>query len=243
MQNPGFWSGLAQFTVICVVAASAIWMLSANARREIEALAIANGDSVQWSLAQSEVEFRTYIGSLQDVLLSAQADVQEVRNRFDVFYSRFQTLRSASTFKEVRDMPGVAERLETIEAYLYAAIPTIDSDDDELLRSLPDLLEDAKPLGDDVREVSLAGVRAFASEAQSRRKNVAGTLFELGTIMFLLLAIVLAAVRAGGPSFRAVGRRFVARRWPGPKTPSATRRRVAPPASPARKVRGPSSRP
>jgi PAS domain S-box-containing protein len=194
LQNPGFWSGLAQFSVICVVAASAIWMLSANARREIEALAIANGDSVQWSLAQSEVEFRTYIGTLQDVLLSPQADVQEVRNRFDVFYSRFQTLRSASTFEEVRDMPGVAERLEAIEAYLYTAIPTIDGDDDQLLRSLPDLLDGAKSLGDDVREVSLAGVRAFASEAQSRRKNVAGTLFELGTIMFLLLAIVLAAV-------------------------------------------------
>lgn len=65
----GLWAGSVLFALIVLASVTVIWVLSADARREIDALATANSDSSQWSLAQAEVEFL----SLENAVLAALA--------------------------------------------------------------------------------------------------------------------------------------------------------------------------
>ena len=110
------------YVAVVLFGAAAIWLLSADARREVDALATANADSTQWSLAQSEVEFLSFASAARAVL-AGQAQPAEARRRFDVFYSRVQTLNSARAFAEVRARPEVASSLADINVFLADAIP------------------------------------------------------------------------------------------------------------------------
>lgn len=75
--------------VIAVIGACfvGIWFLSADARREIDALATANADSTQWSIAQTEVELLTLEAAVLNAMHdNSQAALRDVRRRFDVFF-------------------------------------------------------------------------------------------------------------------------------------------------------------
>ena len=77
-----------------------IWLLSADARREIDALATANSDSTQWSLAQAEVEFLQLETAVLAAETASAVSLRELRRRFDVFYSRMNIIRNTEPAPE-----------------------------------------------------------------------------------------------------------------------------------------------
>ena len=111
-------SGLALVLGILVLCIYGIWILSSDARRELDKLATARGETMQWSLAQSEVEFL----AMSNAALAARGDkpasLQELRQRFDVFYSRVAVLRDARGFAPLREDP-------TAVSYTHLTLPTI----------------------------------------------------------------------------------------------------------------------
>ena len=181
------------YVAVVLFGAAAIWLLSADARREVDALATANADSTQWSLAQSEVEFLSFASAARAVL-AGQAQPAEARRRFDVFYSRVQTLNSARAFAEVRARPEVASSLADINVFLADAIPAIDVDDATFVTSLPGLIDGFPSLQANLRTVSLAGVSVFSARSEAQRAALSGALTDLGLISFGLLALLLALV-------------------------------------------------
>lgn len=176
-------------SVLAVVA----WSHHADIRRQIEELGIANSDSTQWSLAQTEVEAM----ALQRAILLLQADpadadqADELRKRFDILYSRLQTLRTGRTFEGLRARTGIVPALDELQAALEDAIPVIDGDDPLLVASLDRLAAQAEAALPLVRQISLAGVRQFSSESDLRRQDVVKTLFQL-SLMVVPLFLVLA---------------------------------------------------
>lgn len=188
-----FLQGVAIYLAVVFLSATAIWLMSTDARHKIDALAVANADSTQWSLAQSEVEFLALLSAVQ----AAGADkngLENVRKRFDVFYSRIQTIKSSPAFDGVRDIPNVATSMANIETLLETAIPIIDASDSLLAESMPTLQSNLQARRGGLRDLSLAGVRVFAERSETQRKTVASALTDLGWIAFGLLALLLGVV-------------------------------------------------
>ncbi|MDD9978253.1 MAG: ATP-binding protein [Boseongicola sp.] len=181
------------YLAVVLLSAAAIWILSADARREVDALAVANADSTQWSLAQNEVEFLAFTNAAHAVV-AGQAEPREARRRFDVLFSRVQTLKSAPAYAEIRERDSVAKSISKIEDFLEKAIPIIDADDGETISGLPDLVGEFSELRKEFRDISLVGVTVFAQRSETQRASVSNALKDLGVISFALLAMLLAVV-------------------------------------------------
>ncbi len=175
-------------------------MISADARRQIDRLAIANLESVQWALAQSEVELLTMLellGQIQQIAPEEQAAaLAQFRQRFDIFYSRNRTLNIGTVFDHVRQHEGVQDALVEISDFLAYAIPLVDGPDAQLIEALPELRARAKALRPSVREISLEGVRTNSMHSDRQRAQVASALEDLALLVAMLFLALVAVVLA-----------------------------------------------
>lgn len=192
------------FLTLLVVLGSAvgIYFLSADARREVNALATANSDSTQWALAQSEVELLALLSETR----KTEPDFRNIRSRFDVFYSRVSTMQESMVLAALRDNAEANESLKKVRDQLDALIPIIDGPDAELLTLLPNLGDRIEGLRPEVRTVSLAGVEHFSRLSDLQRDRVSTALIRLGTLTFLLVgalsAVALALFRSNRSATR-----------------------------------------
>ena len=182
----------APLIVLCI---SGILLLSRDAAKEIQSLATANSDSTQWSLAQVEVEFN----GLERVLAQARGaqQLQDLRRRFDIFYSRFATVATGAIYAplaaDLRAQPSYA----AISRFLAESVPLMDGPDAGLVAALPALRRQVSALRPEVRQISLTGVRVFSEQADAQRHKVMGTLTRvtlLAAALVLALALGVAAL-------------------------------------------------
>ncbi|MXQ07487.1 response regulator [Alphaproteobacteria bacterium GH1-50] len=179
-----------------------LWLLSANARDKIDQLATANADSMQWSLAQFEVEYLV-LRTTTEAAQNGTQTLDEVRRRFDVFYSRVGTVKSSAAFQTILATEDVSQAMERVDAFLSEVAPLIDGDDPALRAALPGISSDLVSLHTELRTIALVGVRVFAGRAEAQRLAVADALRDLAIIALALLTglltvftILLALIRA-----------------------------------------------
>ena len=103
--------------VLVLGGAMGLWLLSADARREIDGLATANADSTLWTLAQAEVEFLKFHNALTQAEIDAAAALPEVRRRFDVLFARIEVLRRSAGLSSVNEVAATAETLAEVQAF------------------------------------------------------------------------------------------------------------------------------
>jgi PAS domain S-box-containing protein len=180
--------GVALCAIAISVLANGVW-------REVDALAAANSDTTQWSLAQTEVELLTLQAAIHATTHTGQPNVKEIRNRFDIFYSRIQLLREGQQFGDLRSDSNVAGNLDAIVTVLDRYIPKIDGPDAGLVAALPQLEQDMTGLRPAVRDFSLLGVRLFAADSDAQREDLASLLARIG---YLTLVLVLALMSGIG---------------------------------------------
>ena len=186
--------------------ACVVWLVSTDARRQIEHLATANTDSTQWSLAQSEVELLALLVAISDATEKPDDPnaLGRVRSRFDIFYSRLRTLTTGRVFETLRQNNSAGERLARVATVLDEAIPLIDAPDAELRRSLPTLGADIAALRPAVRSASLDGVRLFSDDSDRQREQLSSTLRDLALLVGLMaVAITVVVVALGIMATRA----------------------------------------
>lgn len=182
------WFGALLTFAVVLGSAVGIYLMSADARREINALATTNSDSTQWALAQSEVELLALLSESR----RSQPDLQNIRSRFDVFFSRVSTMQESAVLADLRKNSHVNENLRTVREQLDDLIPIIDGSDANLTASLPELGDRIEELRLDMRTVSLAGVEHFSQISDLQRERVSAALIRLGTLTFLLVAALSA---------------------------------------------------
>ena len=170
-----------------------LWSLSSNARDKIELLATANADSMQWSLAQVEVEYLV-LRTAAEAARNGTETLDDLRRRFDVFYSRTETAKSSSAFQDVLALPGADAAIVRIDAFLDRTVPLVDGPDAGLRAALPDLTAELAALQPDLRTIALSGVRVFAAKSENQRLAVADALRDLGVIAISLLLGLLTVV-------------------------------------------------
>ena len=197
------WFGAFLALLVFAACAVGIYYLSADARREINALATANTDSTQWALAQSEVELLALLSEARRADLSQDAQASRVRRRFDVFYSRINTMQESSVLAVLREDETTSAELTKVADLLDSMIPTIDGPDAALIAALPDLATRIDGVRPSLREVSLWGVTHFSRVSDEQRERVTNALLRLGFLTFLLVAALSVVVLALIKSYRS----------------------------------------
>lgn len=160
----------------------AIAFLTWKVRHEIEELSSATSDNVQWALSQTEVEFQEFSGRIR-----VGADLAGIRRRFDIFYSRINTVSEAKVFEELRADDDFRATLQKIEDWLEATVHYIDATDAELTGNMPRLAGLVQDLRPNVRKLSNSGLKIFARNSDRQRANVALTMIALALALAALI--------------------------------------------------------
>jgi len=190
----GYWlrSSLVGASIgLCVVA---IGTLALEAVDKLDNLRTANSDNVNWTLSQLEVELL----QLEIALLEAgqEAQLSDVRRRFDVFYSRLSTIANGAAYATLRQQDTFAEPLARIRDFLDRTVPLIDGPPAQLEASLPALRAEADSVHAAVRAMALSGLEQFARLSDKSRESIAATLLHLalltsGLVLALTLLLIL----------------------------------------------------
>ena len=179
-----FKTGRRTIAVLAGLAACiAIAFLTQNVIREIRLLGSASSDNVQWSLAQTEVEFL----ELQNQIKSVPVDLVQLRQKFDIFYSRIITVRNAAVFAQLRASERPSADLGKITDFLNDAVDLIDAEDSVLLGSLQELSDMSDNTRPVVRALATSGLKLFAQSADTQREAVARTLTQLAIALVCLV--------------------------------------------------------
>ncbi|MCA0869679.1 PAS domain S-box protein [Seohaeicola saemankumensis] len=162
--------------------------------RDLERLKSAESDNLQWTLPQAEVEYMAYLYALNVRAPDGSTDLAELRKRYDILYSRIDTLSRASPFQDISVVsPAFGTALSALREHVLAAVPLIDGPDAELRAALPALGQQAEALRTEVRLMSVLGLSYFARQSDLRRLEVAATLQRLAIVTAVLL-LALAAL-------------------------------------------------
>ncbi len=178
----------------CVVALIAVFVLAQKVVSDLGLLDSADSDNVQWMLSQSEVEFLEFANRVGVAGSTSTSDLKEMRQRFDVFYSRIQTLSDANRYEQLREEEAYRSSLDAIRAFLDETVPLIDAEDNALRTSLPRIEASTKSLRPIVRQLSKSGLSLFAAASDERRTAISDTLLQLAVVMAGLTVALFAAV-------------------------------------------------
>jgi PAS domain S-box-containing protein len=165
-------------------------------KRELNDLATANSDNVQWNLSQAEVEYLAFMNALRMAQGSARPDLNYVRERFDVFYSRINTLETGTLYAELRSIPEVSQSLKKIRTFLDFTVTYIDGDASVLHANLSRIVKNAQAQRAHVRNVALEAIRYFSALHDDRRKGVSQTLINIAVLTMVLVVMLLFTVLA-----------------------------------------------
>ncbi|TCL08098.1 PAS domain S-box-containing protein [Shimia isoporae] len=150
-------------------------------------------DNVGWSLSQIEVEAGDFNNAVKDALLNGSPNLNQLRLRFDIFYSRLNTLRTSPHYKRVETIPEFSEALNKTWTYVQELVPIIDGSDDQLIASLPVLYSRGPELRENTRILSISSLTYFARAGDEDRAAITTMLLQLAGLA-LLLFVTLAAL-------------------------------------------------
>ncbi|WP_166417322.1 PAS domain-containing hybrid sensor histidine kinase/response regulator [Cochlodiniinecator piscidefendens] len=169
-----------------------ISILGRDVAEKLTTLSTAKNDNLQWNISQVEVEFLQLIVAVDQAKHEGVSErLENVRRRFDVFYSRISTLKESRLFVDLRGVAVFQMHLAQIDVFLSESAAFIDGRDDALVDYLPQLAHDANDLQADVRRLALGGINFFARSADQQRNAISQTLGQLG---LATLALVVALI-------------------------------------------------
>ena len=214
-------AAVAALLAVATAVASLLY-LGSTVQKEIDQLGLSNSDRSEWSMGQVEVDLLKLVIAAQAASASmtgdaagttaGEAELRRLRRRFDIFYSRVQTMRESRQYTFVRDQPEAVDALQRIGRFLERYVPAIDGSDAALSLALPRMLSDLDGVTEQARRFSVSGVGYFAESSDMRRDNVAQLMtriaaLTLGLVLILLLVamILFSMLRRTARSEAAVG--------------------------------------
>lgn len=188
-----------QFLAILIVSVMVVLLvLGSQVASRMEALRSAPQDNAQWNLAQLDVELLALDAAAQRAKQDGSGALAELRRRFDVYYSRVNTIYRMPLFTENLVQQSSADSMAEIRSILNRMVPLIDGPDDMLraqLQQITTAVETMRPLA---RQIGLDGVRVYAAQSDAKRNEFASLLgrtalvngfliIGLGTVLLFLV--------------------------------------------------------
>jgi PAS domain S-box-containing protein len=159
---------------------------------DLKRLQSASSDNVQWMLSQVEVEYHAFVSTLNYRESDGTSDLGAIREKYDVLYSRVDTLHSSPMFQGLAQDPTYLKSLTILRGFVFQVLPLIDSDDESLRAGIGNLWEQTTAIRWDVRALSVSGLSHFARESDLRRSEMAQTLLNLALVSTVLFAALTA---------------------------------------------------
>lgn len=182
---------------VCILA---IGTLGHEVYEQLENLETANSDNVNWTLSQLEVEFLQFELAAHEAGRGGSLD--DLRRKFDIFYSRLVTIDQGSAYRELTLHEDFSVPLLRLRDFLDRTVPLIDGPPEELQAALPRLRATADAVHDDVRKLALSGLEQFVARSDATRESIASTLLDLALlttalvlVLILLLILLLRMIR------------------------------------------------
>ncbi|MDS1138063.1 ATP-binding protein [Nitratireductor indicus] len=180
--------------ILLVIAAGFFSTLSAQLTHELARLRAAPSDNLQWTMAQVQVELLILEEALHDVVHNRSAPLDQVRQRFDIFYSRIDTLERGSMFAAVKAEPRAHKALGEIRDALVQSLPLIDGPDETLRAGIAELYERAHRLQPAARNLALEGVLVLARQADDERQEFTDLLLRMALVALIVFFAMLLAL-------------------------------------------------
>lgn len=180
--------------LVIAAALAAVVYLSEQVFIRMADLRAAPQDNVQWSLAQLDVELLAFELAASEPQASEPDGLKRLRQRFDVFYSRANIVASMPPFHRIGLAKEISESINLIKSTTQDLATTIDIDDVSLRSSLPMLRQRIEALRLPTRQISLAGVKTYASEADQTRRDLAHLLWQTALVNAVLIFAICAAL-------------------------------------------------
>jgi PAS domain S-box-containing protein len=176
---------------LCLIIFS-IFTLANKVWNDVSNLKTAKSDNVHWMLSQLEVDYLNLRTEQETVISGKHKSLSELRNKFDVFYSRVTILRQGSPFKILRDDQKTGKIVNDVWSFLQNSTELIDSDDQTLFENIDNFSLKTSDLASELRSLALRGVELVANASEQRREGVSQTLLLIaGLSLFLFAALLL----------------------------------------------------
>ena len=179
--------------LLLAISAIVVIYLLTEVRGKLAELSSSPQDNVQWTLAQTEVEFLEFVLAVnrvpQDGTPPADA-LRQLRLRYDILYSRMRTIQDGDAYHEGFADPALSRRLSGLSAEIYALADRIDQPNDRLLADLSALRSDLTRLRAQVRILMTEGNRALSVASDQARRGVSLVLTRLVIASMVLLVTV-----------------------------------------------------
>lgn len=192
---------LVQIVLLCLGIAVALvlslqlWTLSA---RKIQGLQSSRVDNIVWTIGQVEVEYLQLELSLKKIELGVSDPAEaaeEVRRRFNIFYSRIETLLTGPMYRSALEASKSLGMIGALKEQNDRLIAWIDAPDAELIAKATALSDELSDAAKVVRHVSTQGNIFGAAEGEKARKEVGDIMLRLSVVTAVLM--VLLAMLAG----------------------------------------------
>ena len=159
--------------------------------RQIERESESRTDNAQWALSQIEVEL-LYLMSATYSARDNQGTLDNVRLRYDILYSRLESLRVGQVFGGLRETPKYVEHIGRLNTFMNNELTYFDGPDEGLRNRLPTLYENSAAIVSDARVVALTGVKVIAEASDKRRREVTETLALAGGLTAVMITFLVA---------------------------------------------------
>lgn len=181
------------FVLVLAIALFQIGTLVVGVVQQVDRLSKASSGDGLWHLSQIEVDYRRLTTAL--AVAETPRDYPEIRHRFDVLFSRVQTLQEGDSYATHRAQEEFSESLSQIMQYLNDALPYIDGDDEMMTRELDMLVSDTIAIDRAIRQLALTGVLNSSARNEALRNDTRDILLRLfAATMGLIVGLVLMVI-------------------------------------------------
>lgn len=154
-------------------------------------------DNIHFNVAQIELDLVRFQAEVEIMALQPAEPLSELRLRFDLLYSRFQSILKGKMFVAL-DRGDIVDKLTwRVEKYLNDTTPLIDSPDPELRAALSQIDDDSKKLRLELRVLIIQLITRYSAMADERREAFSSLVQRAawaGAIVIMSLAMLSALV-------------------------------------------------
>lgn len=182
---------------LVVIAITFVAFNYVSLRNELRSLKEEPTDNLQWNVTQLELDAVRLEKSARLAVAQPQADLNDLRKSFDLFFSRATTLIDGTTFAQLGLSDATGPLLNRMQLFLDETTPKIDSPDEDLRAALPGVVAATEALRMDIRATAIEVIELTAVRDNSRREDLSVILQKTavsGLTLALLLIFLLAMV-------------------------------------------------
>ena len=180
---------LSAAAIVCFIATA---ILTTQVFLKLGDYRTAYSDNIQWTVAKLEVEHAKYVFAVERLGHETGNELQEMRRRFDIFYSRVNTLETARTYRQVLSAERARSLVMLIGQSVREQAKIIDGDDASVRRNQPHLLQLAQDLTTPILSLSSMGISYDVDRRETQRTLLAKKLTQLILLSLSLLTTLFA---------------------------------------------------